>query len=55
VLDEPDARPRAAAVELEEALDVEGLLELYGGGPRARIRFVEHMGEGLVLSRLLSA
>jgi REP element-mobilizing transposase RayT len=45
----------AGAVNAASFLDVEGLLELYGGGPRARIRFVEHMGEGLVLSRLLSA
>jgi len=45
----------AGAVDAGAFLDVDGFLELYGGGPRARIRFVEHMGEGLVLSRLLSA
>ena len=45
----------AGAVDAGAFLDVDGLLELYGGGPRARIRFVEHMGEGLMLSRLLSA
>ena len=42
----------AGAVDAASFLDVEGLLELYGGGPRARVRFVEHVGEGLVLTRL---
>ncbi len=44
----------AGAVDAAAFLDVEGLLELYGGGPRARVRFIEHVGEGLALSRLLS-